>query len=150
MVGLMVGLGWAEILILVLCAGFFFLSPVIVALILYATQRTRNSPATAPPKAYQPPPGDDRASASATVIARLTQRFCPQCRSPLAADAPEGLCPACLLAGGLAGLPRNATEGVPDRAPVDGLAATTPPSGSQPPSTGEWADLQQHFPQLEI
>ena len=35
-------------------------------------------------------------------IARLTKRVCPQCRSPLAAVAPEGLCPACLMAGALA------------------------------------------------
>src|SRR4029453_997870 len=45
---------------------------------------------------------------------------------------------------------RNATEGVPYSADVDGLAMTTPPSGSQPPASGEWADLAQHFPHLEI
>ena len=60
------------------------------------------------------------------LVARLTQRFCPQCRAPLAADAPEGLCPACLMAGGLA----SATASDPEI----GMAATTPPSGSQPPS----------------
>ncbi len=30
------------------------------------------------------------------------------------------------------------------------MAATTPPSGSQPPATGEWSDLAARFPQLEI
>ena len=75
------------------------------------------------------------------VIARLTQRFCPQCRSSLAADAPEGLCPACLMAGGLA----SVTEPV-----VNGMAVTTPPSGSQPPASGEWSDLQRHFPDYDI
>jgi predicted Ser/Thr protein kinase len=29
-------------------------------------------------------------------------RFCPQCGRPLPADAPQGLCPACLLRGGIA------------------------------------------------
>ncbi len=92
----------------------------------------------------------DDADVQQTIIARLTQRFCPQCRSPLSADAPEGLCPACLMAGGLASSPRNATGGVPESADVNGLAVTTPPSGSQPPASGEWKDLARHFPELDI
>jgi uncharacterized RDD family membrane protein YckC len=42
------------------------------------------------------------------------ERHCPQCRTPLPADAPEGLCPACLVKAGLADQsiePSNATSG---------------------------------------
>ena len=90
------------------------------------------------------------------IVARLTQRFCPQCRSSLAADSPEGLCPACLMAGAMGGEfaePENAAEGVPHN-DDNGLAATTPPSGSRPALDGaalaEISELQKHFPQLEI
>ena len=31
-----------------------------------------------------------------------TERICPSCKKPLAADAPMGLCPQCLLKGGFA------------------------------------------------
>ena len=58
---------------------------------------------------------------------------CPRCKSPLVADAPEGLCPACLLAGGLV--------------PSPGTAATTPWTAAQ---VSAIADLAPHFPQLEI
>src|SRR4029078_9315449 len=75
------------------------------------------------------------------LIARITQRFCPRCRAPLAADAPEGLCPACLMVGGMA------SGAAVD--PASGGAITTPLSGSSPAS-GDWADLAAHFPQLEI
>jgi hypothetical protein len=84
----------------------------------------------------------DETSSQAYLVARITQRFCPRCRAPLAADAPEGLCPACLLAGGLAGA--VAEPG------ANGMAATTPPSGSQPPNPGEWTDLAERLPHLEI
>jgi predicted Ser/Thr protein kinase/type II secretory pathway pseudopilin PulG len=76
------------------------------------------------------------------LVARITQRFCPQCRSSLAVDAPEGLCPACLMAGGMA------SGAAID--PASGMAVTTPPTGSQALTQGEWTDLAQHFPQLEI
>jgi serine/threonine protein kinase len=81
-------------------------------------------------------------SRHAELVARITQRFCPRCRAPLAADAPEGLCPACLMAGGLA------SAAVID--PANGMAVTTPLSGARQPAPGEWIDLAQHFPQLEI
>ena len=32
-------------------------------------------------------------------------RSCPQCEQPLPADAPEGLCPECLMLGGLETMP---------------------------------------------
>jgi serine/threonine protein kinase len=62
---------------------------------------------------------------------------CPRCQSPLAADAPEGLCPACLMAGGLASAP----------SPV-GSAMTTPWTDEK--RAAAIADLAPHFPQLEI
>jgi tRNA A-37 threonylcarbamoyl transferase component Bud32 len=54
---------------------------------------------------------------------------CPACGSPLPADAPAGLCPRCLLAGGLA------------------TAASPPEAGFEPPTVAELTGL---FPQLEI
>ena len=84
----------------------------------------------------------DDPSVYTSLVARITQRFCPRCRAPLAADAPEGLCPACLMAYGLSSSPAHD--------PVNGTAVTTPPSDSQPPTSGEWTDLAHHFPQLEI
>jgi len=62
---------------------------------------------------------------------------CPRCQSPLAADAPEGLCPACLMAGALASAP----------SPV-GSAMTTPWTDEK--RAAAIADLAPHFPQLEI
>src|SRR5262245_21563657 len=66
-------------------------------------------------------------------------RSCPECGADLPADAPEGLCPPCLLAqavGGAAGVSRD-----------DGgqTAAYQPPSAAP-----ELADLARHFPGLEI
>src|SRR5262245_8749532 len=101
----MVGLGWIEVLILLVCAGMFIVIPTAVVIsILIARQssaRTHTSLAHSPPPSPARSGGDD-ADIRQTIIARLTQRFCPQCRSPLAPDSPEGLCPACLMAGGLA------------------------------------------------
>src|SRR3954467_12946024 len=62
---------------------------------------------------------------------------CPRCQTPLAADAPEGLCPACLMAGGLASAPSPA-----------GSAMTTPWTDEK--RAAAIADLAPHFPQLEI
>ena len=43
-----------------------------------------------------------------------TSRFCPQCRQPLAPDAPEGLCPQCLLHAAAGPRPSGAGDGLPD------------------------------------
>jgi serine/threonine protein kinase len=43
-----------------------------------------------------------------------TSRFCPRCRQPLAADAPEGLCPQCLLNAAAGPAPSGAGDGLPD------------------------------------
>jgi serine/threonine protein kinase len=61
---------------------------------------------------------------------------CPACNAELAANAPRGLCPACLLKGGLG------TE-------------TGGPGGSNPSQGGDFvpptpAELAPHFPELEI
>lgn len=62
----------------------------------------------------------------------MAAKTCPQCKAELPADAPEGLCPACLLRGGLGSAPGN-----------------TAPYGAtfRPPNPEE---LAPHFPQLEI
>jgi serine/threonine protein kinase len=64
-------------------------------------------------------------------------RTCPHCGAVLAADAPEGQCPACLL--------QNLTlepTAVPPTQPAE------PPRPLAPPLTP--AELAPHFPQLEI
>jgi tRNA A-37 threonylcarbamoyl transferase component Bud32 len=66
-----------------------------------------------------------------------TQR-CPQCNAALAADAPEGLCPECLLS--------QAVDATGDWQNGDG--PNSPPfAGFIAPRPGE---LAEHFPQLEI
>ena len=60
-------------------------------------------------------------------------RRCPQCDRELSANAPDGLCPACLMKGGLA------TE-----SPAAEAHSGRPFIPPKP------AELAQHFPQLEI
>jgi len=65
-------------------------------------------------------------------------RQCPKCGSTLAPDAPEGLCPACLMAGAL---------------PTDATIKLTPSQMRTPshgPVTPEPEELAPLFPQLEI
>jgi serine/threonine protein kinase len=64
-----------------------------------------------------------------------TERICPGCGRPLAADAPQGLCPQCLVKAGLGSGVSVATE---TRSGQKHFAA---------PSPGE---LAGRFPQLEI
>jgi len=67
------------------------------------------------------------------------ERHCSECGGDLAADAPQGLCPQCLMKLGLpTGLPGDQSD-VP--------TMTTPPAGFVPPSP---AELAGQFPQLEI
>ena len=61
---------------------------------------------------------------------------CPQCDAELAANAPQGLCPACLLKGGL-GTETGGT-GTGNPSPGDEFVPPTP------------AELAPHFPDLEI
>ena len=141
----MTGIGMWEALICVAVFAIPVLGIVagIVAIIVAGGSKAPAQPDADRPKKPEPSPSLplDRDS-QILVVARITQRFCPQCRSPLAPDAPEGLCPACLMAGALGS--------EVDVAPANGMAATTPPSGSKPPLVGEIGDLQQHFPGLEI
>jgi len=64
-----------------------------------------------------------------------TERICPSCHRPLAPDAPQGLCPECLMQAGF-GTGAAPNPGEP----------TSPPA-FVPPSLVEMAKL---FPQLEI
>src|SRR5262245_29785906 len=65
-------------------------------------------------------------------------RRCPQCGTTVRPDAPEGLCPECLL--------HEAMKSGSELSPEAGGTATYSP-GSAPPSLEE---LAQQFPQLEI
>src|SRR5437868_2882247 len=66
-------------------------------------------------------------------------RRCPRCGTELRPDAPEGLCPACLLQGAMGG-------------PAVSEAVTKPPPAPPPPGPGRpgLEELARHFPQLEI
>jgi phage shock protein PspC (stress-responsive transcriptional regulator)/predicted Ser/Thr protein kinase len=138
---------WNEVAI-VMTLATFVMAWILVFVMVGVKLRHQSRAAPIAPRPAHPFPPPHCADDSLSVVSRITQRFCPRCRAPLAADAPEGLCPACLLAGGLASDVGNALHGVPPE--NSGLAATTPPSGSQPPSTGEWTDLAERFPHLEL
>ena len=64
-------------------------------------------------------------------------RTCPQCGAPLPVDAPEGLCPQCLLQLGLPSA----------EPPVEQQPSTGPYAAFTAPSPEE---LVRHFPQLQI
>ena len=67
-------------------------------------------------------------------------RQCPQCGAELPADAPEGVCPKCMLKLGLDSRPGAPSGPEP--------AETTPLSSRFVPPRPE--ELAEHFPQLEI
>ena len=60
-----------------------------------------------------------------------TQKLCQSCQAPLAADAPRGLCPACLMKVAMA----------------TGTAAGQEKPGSRRRASRNW---RRKFPQLEI
>ena len=71
---------------------------------------------------------------------------CSECGSQLPADAPQGLCPQCLMKAGLqTGADGNKADSV--AAPSDVPTSATPPSEFVLP---EPADLANQFPQLDI
>lgn len=61
---------------------------------------------------------------------------CPRCGRPLSPDAPDGICPSCLMMAGLADQPAPA------------LAVTTPQAPPFVPPAAR--DIAPHFPQLEV
>src|SRR5690349_13537713 len=81
-------------------------------------------------------------------------RRCPQCGAELPADAPEGVCPSCLLEMGLESAPGTAGGS----AIAEGVAASRgeAPASEQPTlltagfTPPEPAELARLFPQLEI
>jgi len=74
------------------------------------------------------------------------ERHCTECGGELPADAPQGLCPQCLMK---IGLPSGADAEKPATPHDQGAIPTsaTPPGGFVPP---EPAELAEKFPQLEI
>jgi hypothetical protein len=125
--------GWEMLLVL----GFFFCVVVIpvagvVAIVYFIVNRGKSNPQPAPTLPV-PPVAPAPASPLPPMPARteVTPRKCPQCGAVLQPDAPEGLCPACLLQRGFA------TEAGPK----------SDPSSFVPPT---FSELSQLFPQLEI
>jgi serine/threonine protein kinase len=118
------GGGMFVILVVTIALFFVFVVPVagVVAIVYFLANRAKIKPQPAAAAAFPPPP-----PVSKTIVSRQ----CPQCGARLPVDAPEGLCPACLLQRGFA------TEG----------GAPAGQSSFVPPSVTELAKL---FPQLEI
>ena len=81
-------------------------------------------------------PGTPGSPGSSPEMFTMTQqRTCPSCGAPLPADAPEGLCRACLLKRGL----ETNTAGYTEEGPA--------PSRWTPPTVEE---LAARCPELEI
>ncbi|HUU16224.1 MAG TPA: serine/threonine-protein kinase [Sedimentisphaerales bacterium] len=74
------------------------------------------------------------------------ENHCPQCGAELPADAPQGMCPKCLMK---LGLPTGAEADKADASEPtsDVPTSATPPGSFSPP---EPAELAKQFPQLEI
>jgi len=110
-------LGVAEIfVILLVMAVMLGIVAVIVWVIVWIN---RKKPTHRPPSSPTPPP------LTATV------RLCPKCGKTLETDAPQGLCPSCLMKAAFTTAPGSSM----------GEGDKTPPMP---------ADLAAHFPQLEI
>jgi len=74
------------------------------------------------------------------------ERNCPKCGIELPANAPEGLCPQCLMKAGLQASSEGQKPGLSDDQSAIPTSAT-PPGGFVPPQP---AELAKQFPQLEI
>jgi len=116
---------WEMVIILAVLFFVIAVPVVVVAIVYFATRKSKAKPqpVRVPVSPANPPPPPAKTE--------VMSRQCPQCGAALKPDAPEGLCPACLLQRGFA------TEA---GAPA-GAGAFTPP-----PIT----ELVQLFPQLEI
>lgn len=126
------GLGPMELI----CIGIFIVlmlgtAGAIVFLVIWR----RTAPAAREPVSKPQPkeflPVAQESPSHVDVVAKIARRFCPKCRAVLTADSPEGLCPACLMAGGLSGVGEG--SGGQAEAPLPDIAA-----------------LQAQLPQLEI
>lgn len=73
------------------------------------------------------------------------EKHCSECGSPLPADAPQGLCPQCLMKLGLPTGAEVDAAGPDDQSDVP--TSATPPEGFVPPDVSV---LAEQFPQLEI
>jgi len=71
-------------------------------------------------------------------------RRCPQCGAELAADAPEGLCPQCLLMHGIETQPPSDSQAAAGSGSASGQSYSGPFTAPTP------QELAKHFPQLEI
>lgn len=123
MLGLL-NLGGKELFVMFLILVLLVLL-VAVGLMIFLVVRAlgrRGQGSAAPQPPAQPPP---------TQRTEVLPRNCPKCGAALKPDAPEGLCPACLLQQGIA-----TESGAPPGSP-----------GFTPPSL---AELSRLFPQLEI
>jgi tRNA A-37 threonylcarbamoyl transferase component Bud32 len=121
------------------CVGIFIVMMLGVAgIVLFVAIWQRTSPARGQPVGkpetspkHFPLPVEE-ASSHVEIVGRIARRFCPQCRAVLTSDSPEGLCPACLMAGGLSG--------------GDAAGSADQPSAPLP----DIAALQAKLPHLEI
>jgi predicted Ser/Thr protein kinase len=73
----------------------------------------------------------------------MAANICPTCRTEIPAQAPAGLCPRCLMNGGL----ESGAQPQPFIAATLPSPHPTPPGGFVPP---ELMELNHRFPQLEI
>src|SRR5437867_6737914 len=69
---------------------------------------------------------------------KMGRYHCPKCNGELSADAPEGLCPECLLRQAIEGAGASQTPDEERRSPSPTFVPPAP------------AKLAPHFPQLEI
>jgi tRNA A-37 threonylcarbamoyl transferase component Bud32 len=116
-------LGGGEIILILVLLFFFGIVSLagLAAIIFLATQKSKTSPAPSSPP-LQPP---------VQAATKIISKNCPQCGTQLQPDAPEGLCPACLMKHAMASEP----------AAKQGDKPFVPP---------DIAELTAKFPQLEI
>jgi tRNA A-37 threonylcarbamoyl transferase component Bud32 len=127
-------LGGAELLIL-LGVGLLLMGSLTVGAVIMiwrSKQRNRVSPSLPQPPLASPP----------VIAATVALPKCPQCHLPLAPNAPEGLCPACLAKVALGSEPATPKPTI-NLNPLAGAA----PGGRVAPDP---AQLAGQFPQLEI
>ncbi len=124
------------ILILGFCCVLVPLLAGTVALVIALSKHRRDR---APEHARESEPDERRGRRGTRPVRATALSHCPECGVSLPADAPEGLCPQCLLKGVIGSAPQAAKS-----APAEG---TAPYAGPPAPPVEELAPL---FPQLEI